>query len=116
MCIRVWLAIHYQLLYDCTQRLGRELAQPRAVQKARSRGWIESGFEALHRLIESHGGAFSVGDEVSLADVCLVPQLYNARRFGVELSDYPRLLEIESRLSVLPAFIQAHPDQQPDAV
>ena len=98
------------------QRLGREFDQPRAAQMAWSKGWIESGFEALHHLIERHGGAYSVGDQVSLADVCLVPQLYNARRFGVELSAYPRLLEIESRLSTLSAFIQAHPDQQPDAV
>lgn len=51
-----------------------------------------------------------------MADCCLVPQLYNARRFNVDMSKFPRLLDIESRLQTFPEFVQAHPDQQPDAV
>ena len=97
------------------QRLGREFGLEKPAQQAWSRGWIDSGFHALHKLIESHGGRYSFGDEVTLVDLCLIPQLYNARRFDVDLSAFPRLLEIESALISLPSFHAAHPDQQPDA-
>lgn len=81
--------------------------------------WAESamsrGFEALETHARTIGRSFSVGDQLSLADVYLVPQLYNARRFGIDLVRYPRLLEIEENLTSLPAFVKAHPDVQPDA-
>ena len=51
----------------------------------------------------------------SVADVCVVPQLYNARRFGVELDAYPALLRVERACAAHPAFVEAHPDNQPDA-
>ena len=98
------------------QRLGREYDVAKPGQVAWSRDWIDFGFQALHRLVEAHGGQYCFGDAVSLADVCLVPQLYNARRFGVDLGAFPHLLAVESRLNALPAFQQAQPDQQPDAV
>jgi len=50
-----------------------------------------------------------------MADLCLIPQLYNARRFEVELAAYPRLLAIEAHATTLPYFAEAHPDVQPDA-
>jgi maleylacetoacetate isomerase len=56
-----------------------------------------------------------VGDEPSLADCCLVPQLYSARRFGVALDGLPTLLRVEAACAALPAFERAHPDVQPDA-
>jgi glutathione S-transferase len=59
---------------------------------------------------------FCVGSHMSVADVCLVPQLYNARRFDVDLTRFPRLLEVEAHLQTLPPFAAAHPDAQPDAV
>ena len=62
------------------------------------------------------GGQYCVGDAVSFADLCLVPQLYNARRFDVDLAPFPRLLEVEAHLQTLPPFVAAHPDAQPDAV
>jgi len=77
---------------------------------------IANGLRALETLARSRAGLFSVGDELSLADVYLVPQLYNARRFGVDLSPYMRLSAIESRAAALDAFAQAHPMRQPDAV
>ena len=98
------------------QRLGREFGFEKSQQQTWSRGWIDFGFEALNTLIKQYGGHYSYGDQVSYADLCLVPQLYNARRFNVNLDQYPRLLEIENRLSELPAFAKAHPDQQPDAI
>ena len=77
--------------------------------------WIELGLRAYERELERSAGAYSVGDQVSLADVFLVPQLYNARRFGCDLAGLPRTLEIEGRCLALPAFMAAHPDRQPDA-
>lgn len=77
---------------------------------------IARGLHALETLARHRAGRFSVGDELSLADVYLVPQLYNARRFGVDLSPYMRLGAIETRAAGLEAFARAHPSRQPDAV
>ena len=98
------------------QRLGREFDVPKPEQVAWSKGWIEFGFDALYGLVEQHSGLYAFGDSVTMVDLCLIPQLYNARRFAVDLEKYPLFLEIEQRLSQLPAFVDAHPDQQPDAV
>lgn len=83
--------------------------------KAFGREVITRGLAALERSVTSSGGAFCVGEQVTLADLCLIPQLYNARRFEVELSAFPRLLSVEASCAGLPAFIAAHPDKQPDA-
>jgi NAD dependent epimerase/dehydratase family enzyme len=79
--------------------------------------WVKDGFSALERWAEpcSADGKHLFGDSVSLADLCLVPQMYNARRFGVELHDYPRLVAIDEHLCSLPAFAAAAPEVQPDA-
>ena len=77
--------------------------------------WIAKGLAAYEASLEGVSGRFSVGDEVSVADICVVPQLYNARRFGVDVSAYPRLLAIEAACEELEAFQRSHPDQQPDA-
>jgi maleylacetoacetate isomerase len=78
--------------------------------------WIQQGFVALERMLESTAGTYCVGDAVTMADLCLVPQVYNARRFKVDLSAFPIISRIDATLSALPAFVAAHPDQQPDAV
>lgn len=81
-------------------------------------GWarevIAGGLDALETLVADRSGPFAFGDRPTLADVCLVPQLGNARRFGVDLR-WPGLAEIEAACSALPAFAQARPDVQPDA-
>ncbi|QDE71209.1 maleylacetoacetate isomerase [Myxococcus xanthus] len=87
-----------------------------ADDKAWSAYWNTRGLEALEAAVQSTVGRFCVGDAVSLADVCLVPQLYGARRFGVDLSPYPTLLRIEAECQALPAFQAAQADRQPDAV
>ncbi len=79
------------------------------------RHWIGEGFAALEALIARHGGHFAFGDSVSLADCYLVPQLYNAERFGVDLTPYPCLVAAGDAARRLPAIIAAHPDSQPDA-
>jgi maleylacetoacetate isomerase len=98
------------------KRLGSAFDLPKADQAGWSKEWIEFGFEGLHRLVERYGGRYCFGEQITYADLCLIPQLYNARRFAVDLERFPRLVEIESELEALPAFVAAHPDQQPDAV
>ena len=97
------------------QKLGRDHELPRPDQVGWSRDWIAQGLVALETLVSAHGGRYSFGDAVSFADLCLVPQLYNARRFNVDMSAFPTLTSVESELVSLPAFVAAHPDQQPDA-
>ena len=97
------------------QKLGRDHELPRPDQVGWSRDWIAQGLVALETLVSAHGGRYSFGDAVSFADLCLVPQLYNARRFNVDMSAFPALTSVESELVSLPAFVAAHPDQQPDA-
>lgn len=77
--------------------------------------WVELGFEALEKRLQTTHGRYCVGDDVSLADVCLVPQVYNARRFNIELTAYPTICRVTASLSELPAFAKAVPEQQPDA-
>jgi maleylpyruvate isomerase len=81
-----------------------------------ARHFITRGLAALEAAAHETAGAFLVGDAVSLADAYLIPQLYNARRFGVDLAPLPTLMRIESTCAALPAFAAAHPDAQSDAV
>ena len=80
-----------------------------------SADWIRFGFDALEKLAAQYSGQYCYADSVSFADACLVPQLFNGRRFDVDLSVYPNLLRIEEALNALPAFEAAHPSKQPDA-
>ncbi|WP_426958747.1 maleylacetoacetate isomerase [Muricoccus radiodurans] len=81
-------------------------------------GWardvITEGLEACEALIRDQAGPFLFGTQPTIADLCLVPQMYNARRFGVELR-FPRLLAAEAACMTLPAFSETVPEQQPDA-
>src|SRR5438270_9722560 len=78
--------------------------------------WVNrEGLSACETLIRNEPGPFCFGDAPTLADLCLVPQLANARRFGVDVSAYSRLLKAEAAAKALPAFVNAAPDQQPDA-
>jgi maleylpyruvate isomerase len=81
------------------------------------RHWVSTGLEALESEIahSRHTGRFCHGDAPTMADCCLIPQLYNARRFECELSRYPTLLGIEQRCLELSAFLEAAPELQPDA-
>lgn len=77
--------------------------------------WIESGFIALEQVLATTAGTYCVGNEVTMADLCLVPQVYNANRFKVDMAQFPTIARIDQALSTLPAFVAAHPDAQPDA-
>ena len=76
--------------------------------------WIGAGFGALEALLAGRDGRFCHGDSPTLADVCLVPQMYNARRFGLDLAPYPTLVRIDAACCELPAFAAAAPERQPD--
>ena len=76
------------------------------------RHWVREGLTALEAMAASRAGRYLYGDEPTLADICLVPQLYNARRFGVPLDAYPTLLRADATAAEHPAFAAAHPDRQ----
>src|SRR6516165_9570145 len=78
--------------------------------------WVNrEGLSACETLVKDGPGPFCFGDVPTLADLCLVPQLGNARRFGVDVTAYPRLLEADAAAKALPAFANAAPEKQPDA-
>ncbi|WP_260294863.1 maleylacetoacetate isomerase [Sedimenticola hydrogenitrophicus] len=79
--------------------------------------WIDEGFRAIERRLEQAAGdgPYCFGDRVTLADLCLVPQVYNARRFELDLTPYPRIVAIERHCLGLDAFERARPENQPDA-
>jgi maleylpyruvate isomerase len=83
--------------------------------KAFGAHWNVRGLTALEAAVKETAGTYCLGETVSLADVFLVPQLYGARRFAVDLTPYPTLTRIEAACEKLPAFQAAHPDRQPDA-
>ena len=77
--------------------------------------WLSTGFAALEQRLQQNAGQFCLGDDVTLADLCLVPQVYNAQRFSVDMSAYPTISTIHHNCQQLAAFALAAPEQQPDA-
>jgi maleylacetoacetate isomerase/maleylpyruvate isomerase len=96
-----------------TLRLLRAQGQTEAAVQAWVARWIEEGFQTIEGLVGDAG--FCHGAAPTLADVCLVPQVYNARRFGVPLDAFPKIRRIEQQCLALPAFDRARPEVQPDA-
>jgi len=75
---------------------------------------IENGFKALERSLEKTAGKYCYGDELTMVDLCLVPQVYNANRFKVDMSQFPTINKVHEELIKLDAFKSAHPSKQPD--
>ena len=73
--------------------------------------WVREGLTALEAMAACHAGRYLSGETPGIADICLVPQLYNARRAAAPLDDYPTLVRIDAELVALPAFAAAHPDR-----
>lgn len=94
------------------QRVKNELGGD---ERAWAAHWIDRGMTAVETQLAQTAGDFCVGDAVSFADLCLIPQLYNLRRFGLDASKFPTALRIEGRCEQLPAFEKAHPSRQADA-
>lgn len=90
---------------------------PQPEREAWVRHWVEDGFAAIEATLADHPatGEFCEGDTPTLADCCLVPQVYNARRFGIEVDRYPTIARIDAACLALPAFDAARPERQPDA-
>jgi len=81
------------------------------------RHWVENGLAAFERMLADspHTGRCCHGDQPTLADICLIPQVYNARRLKADLSAMPTVVRVADYCAALPAFEAAHPDRQPDA-
>lgn len=100
-------------------RVGKSLREDfgadQAAVDAWAARWIVPGFTALEALVARDGDGWCFGNAPTLADACLIPQIYSAHRFNVPLDAFPRLLAIDAAARAHPAFIAAHPDRQPDA-
>jgi maleylpyruvate isomerase len=96
------------------QYLEGPLAQTPSTRDAWYRHWIEVGFAALEEMLgrDASRGRFCYGESPTIADVCLVPQVFNARRFSVDLSPYPRIVAIDAACRELAAFAGAAPEKQ----
>ncbi|XP_078145670.1 maleylacetoacetate isomerase isoform X3 [Centroberyx gerrardi] len=76
--------------------------------------FIQRGFQALEPILKETAGKYCVGDEISMADICLVPQVYNAERFKVDVGQYPTIKRLNETLLKIEAFKVSHPSCQPD--
>ncbi|MEA2992479.1 MAG: hypothetical protein QOD40_1399 [Alphaproteobacteria bacterium] len=95
------------------QYLKRALGQEQAAIDTWYHHWVLRGFEAIEAMIKP--GPYTFGAQVSLADICLVPQVYNARRLKVPLDAFPKIVAVDAACLALPAFDKARPENQPDA-
>lgn len=81
-----------------------------------ARHWISKGFDSLEKALEKVAGKYCFGDQITLADLTLVPQVYNANRFGVDMEKYPIIKRINENLQKIDAFIKSDPENQIDAI
>jgi maleylpyruvate isomerase len=95
--------------------LKKPLGQDQEAVDAWIAHWITESFQALEVMISRRGGLFAFGDQPTLADCYIVPQVYAARRFNVPVEAYPTLIKAADHAMTQPAFEAAHPDNQPDA-
>ena len=99
-------------------RVGRKLSKMGVEQAAITdwiHGWIRDGFDALEPLLEKHAGQFAFGDTPTIADCCLIPQVYSANRFELDITPWPKIRGVADNAATHPAFVAAHPNRQPDA-
>jgi len=122
MALAVACDIHPLNNLSTLQYLHRELHVDDAAISRWVTHWITRGFTALERWVASCSGSqpaatqrYCYGDQPTLADVCLLPQMFNARRYSVDGSAFPRLVAIATYLETLPAFAKARPQEQADA-
>jgi maleylacetoacetate isomerase len=96
------------------QYLEGSLGEAQSARDAWYRHWIEAGFEALEEELgrDPARGRFCFGDTPSLADLCLVPQVFNARRYSVDLTPFPRIVAIDAACREIAAFASAAPEKQ----
>ncbi|XP_017863791.1 PREDICTED: probable maleylacetoacetate isomerase 2 [Drosophila arizonae] len=90
------------------EHLGKEASM------AWAQHWISRGFRGLEGVLATSSSKYCVGDEISMADCCLVPQVFNARRYKVNLDAFPKIVELDQRLAANEIFLACHPHRQPD--
>ena len=115
MCALIGCDIHPLNNLRVLKALRADFAADQAAVNAWAAAWIATGFDALQALVDRHGADWCFGDAPTLADCYMIPQLYSARRFDMDLSPWTHLLAVEARAQAHPAFEAAHPDRQPDA-
>jgi maleylacetoacetate isomerase len=96
------------------QKLGADYGAPPDTPAAWNRHWIASGFDAIESRLKATAGRYAIGEMITLADICLVPQVYNARRYGFDLAPYPRIATADAAARKLAAFATAAPERQAD--
>jgi maleylacetoacetate isomerase len=97
------------------EKLTADYGAGEGARAAWNRHWIGIGFGAIEARLKAIAGCHAVGDQITLADICLVPQVYNARRAGLDLAPYPRISAADASAREHPAFAAAAPEAQPDA-
>ena len=99
------------------QYLEREFNTPQVERDRWTQHWIREGFHALEKLLATNPstGLFCEGDEPTMADICLVPQVYNARRYSVDIEEFPLIRRINDECMRMEPFERARPENQPDA-
>ncbi|MCS6237725.1 maleylacetoacetate isomerase [Shewanella baltica] len=116
MALTVACEIHPLNNLRVLQYLTQTLGVDEAAKNTWYHHWVASGFAALETLLVRHSGRYCFGDTVTLADLCLVPQVYNAMRFNVDLTPYPNIMRVWAECNQLEAFADAAPERQADAV
>lgn len=116
MALTVACEIHPLNNLRVLQYLTQTLGVDEAAKNTWYHHWVASGFAALEILLKRHSGRYCFGDTVTLADLCLVPQVYNAMRFNVDLTPYPNIMRVWAECNQLEAFADAAPERQADAV
>ncbi|MDR9765151.1 maleylacetoacetate isomerase [Shewanella baltica] len=116
MALTVACEIHPLNNLRVLQYLTQTLGVDEAAKNTWYHHWVASGFAALETLLVRHCGRYCFGDTVTLADLCLVPQVYNAMRFNVDLTPYPNIMRVWAECNQLEAFADAAPERQADAV
>lgn len=78
--------------------------------------YLNKGFNAIEKILEETSGTYCIGNNVSIADLCLVPQVYSAHRFKINMTKYPNVIRVNEELNKLAAFKKAHAHRQPDTL
>lgn len=115
MALTVGADIHPLNNLRVLKYLKNELDRPQEQIDAWIAHWIHEGFAALEVLVDRHGGGFAFGETPTIADCFLVPQVFNAERFNVDLSRFVKIRAVADKARALPAFAAAHPGRQPGA-
>lgn len=116
MALTVACEIHPLNNLRVLQYLTQTLAVDDTAKNTWYHHWVAIGFTALETQLLRHSGRYCFGDSVTLADLCLVPQVYNAQRFNVDLTPYPNIMRVWAECNQLDAFANAAPERQADAI